>query len=91
MVSSFDSVFAAELPAILGSAGFLSAGGGDCVEAVLDVVDRMNQEGDGFVGLEISSSSPQSPPPLPPRAEALGSASSSNDDDDDSSRISRQQ
>ncbi|KAJ2642842.1 hypothetical protein GGF44_001459 [Coemansia sp. RSA 1694] len=86
MVSSFDLVFAAaELPAILG-AGF---SGGDCVEAVLDVVDRMNQEGDGFAGLEINSS----PPPLPPRAEALGSASSSNssNDDDDSSRISRQQ
>ncbi|KAJ2443419.1 hypothetical protein GGF42_006637 [Coemansia sp. RSA 2424] len=77
MVSSFDSVFAAELPAILGSAGF-SGGDGDCVEAVLDVVDRMNQEGDGFAGLEISSSSPSPPPPpppLPPRAEAFGSAS----------------
>ncbi|KAJ2038482.1 hypothetical protein GGI01_001521 [Coemansia sp. RSA 376] len=69
MVACFDSVFAAELATILGSSNTATD---DRVVAVLDVVDRMNE--DGWVGFVEST-----PPALPPRSVSTDKAESGSD------------
>ncbi|KAJ2882818.1 hypothetical protein H4R27_003187 [Coemansia aciculifera] len=68
MVACFDSVFAAELATILGD----GAATDDRVVAVLDVVDRMNE--DGWVGFADST-----PPALPPRSVSADKAEPGSD------------
>ncbi|KAJ2056665.1 hypothetical protein GGI17_006077 [Coemansia sp. S146] len=67
MVACFDSVFAAELAIILGNRATTD----DRVEAVLDVVDRMNE--DGWVGFDST------PPALPPRSVSADKAEPGSD------------